>query len=402
MSYLKFVTLSGKHFSFVPGKSNLEYATPYDSDVVRSRPFASLGDGRYLLIDACYCTRAPLYRLPECFDTPKLNDRLRSRRDDSLEDEAARLLAPVMPDAALYRSYYVPVGKEGKLAERDLLIVIDDVAFVVESKASPLRSVKKRGDKIARLASDVKKTIQHGYEQASSVIELMRSSGNSLELFDRKGNKTDTISLEGVKHFIPIVTLDSYFGLIATDLHWWRMQIDPAIGYPWVVDTDTLESILLLIDNKQKLLNFVLWRRTLHGNATNEDEAVFAGFFFRHGPVEIPSNESTIVQLQADYADVFEAEYFRRQGHDIEKPSEIVTPPVWSSMDRDGDTINFRIDGKLHDTIDIKMGSDDDGIDSNSRESLDMAAGRPGRNSPCPCGSGKNYKKCCLELRTSF
>jgi len=22
-----------------------------------------------------------------------------------------------------------------------------------------------------------------------------------------------------------------------------------------------------------------------------------------------------------------------------------------------------------------------------------------GRNSPCPCGSGKKYKKCCLELK---
>jgi uncharacterized protein YecA (UPF0149 family) len=23
------------------------------------------------------------------------------------------------------------------------------------------------------------------------------------------------------------------------------------------------------------------------------------------------------------------------------------------------------------------------------------AAGQPGRNDPCPCGSGKKYKKCC-------
>jgi SEC-C motif len=23
----------------------------------------------------------------------------------------------------------------------------------------------------------------------------------------------------------------------------------------------------------------------------------------------------------------------------------------------------------------------------------------PGRNDPCPCGSGRKYKKCCLEIR---
>jgi len=25
-----------------------------------------------------------------------------------------------------------------------------------------------------------------------------------------------------------------------------------------------------------------------------------------------------------------------------------------------------------------------------------MAEKKPGRNDPCPCGSGKKYKKCCL------
>ncbi|MER3403670.1 MAG: hypothetical protein C4337_10430 [Armatimonadota bacterium] len=24
-----------------------------------------------------------------------------------------------------------------------------------------------------------------------------------------------------------------------------------------------------------------------------------------------------------------------------------------------------------------------------------QSAGKPGRNDPCPCGSGKKYKKCC-------
>jgi hypothetical protein len=26
-----------------------------------------------------------------------------------------------------------------------------------------------------------------------------------------------------------------------------------------------------------------------------------------------------------------------------------------------------------------------------------LAAPRPGRNDPCPCGSGRKYKQCCLE-----
>ena len=34
-------------------------------------------------------------------------------------------------------------------------------------------------------------------------------------------------------------------------------------------------------------------------------------------------------------------------------------------------------------------------VDGEVRESADKAADKPGRNSPCPCGSGRKFKKCC-------
>jgi len=30
-------------------------------------------------------------------------------------------------------------------------------------------------------------------------------------------------------------------------------------------------------------------------------------------------------------------------------------------------------------------------------ESIRNESGEPGRNDPCPCGSGKKYKQCCLN-----
>jgi len=30
-----------------------------------------------------------------------------------------------------------------------------------------------------------------------------------------------------------------------------------------------------------------------------------------------------------------------------------------------------------------------------------LSAGAVGRNDPCPCGSGKKYKKCCMAIPTS-
>ena len=32
-----------------------------------------------------------------------------------------------------------------------------------------------------------------------------------------------------------------------------------------------------------------------------------------------------------------------------------------------------------------------------TRSMTALTIGRPGRNEPCPCGSGRKYKHCCLE-----
>jgi SEC-C motif-containing protein len=36
-------------------------------------------------------------------------------------------------------------------------------------------------------------------------------------------------------------------------------------------------------------------------------------------------------------------------------------------------------------------------LDGRIIPSLEKQAGKVGRNSPCPCGSGKKYKRCCLR-----
>ena len=389
-------------FAFNPGQENQSFQTPYDENVVRSRPFAKLGGGSYMLLDVVYCTFAPLRRLPDCFDTPKRVERLRKRRDSALEDEASRLFSSVLGGAESFRSYYLPVGPERKLAERDLLLISGDTALIVESKASPLRSVKKRRDKVSRLATDAKKTIQAGYNQAVSVIEYFKTNDH-VDLLDKKGNSVGMVDVSKIKKFYPVVTLDSYFGFLATDLQGW-MKTAPEIGFPWVVDTDTLESIILKIDTRAKLLEFLEWRKDLHGVAMNEDEAVFAGFYVRHGAAPMPdgaTSDSTMIRLDADYADIFEAEYFKRQGCDVEMPPERTGPPVWSMIERDGDTINFSIDGEKQDSINVKTGKDSNQMRRDSAHEKTKASRRKrlGRNDPCHCNSGKKYKKCCLRKR---
>jgi hypothetical protein len=150
-------------FAFVPGEANLDLRTPYDDDIVRRRPFARIGDEMFMLVDPCYSSFSPPYRLIECFGTDKKISRLNKRRDKSLEDEAHALFSSVIAADTSFRNYWLPVGRNGDLAERDLLLLKSNCVFVIESKARPLRSVKRRRDKLARIATDVKCSIQEGY-----------------------------------------------------------------------------------------------------------------------------------------------------------------------------------------------------------------------------------------------
>ena len=66
----------------------------------------------------------------------------------------------------------------------------------------------------------------------------------------------------------------------------------------------------------------------------------------------MPEN-ATLVQLDASYTDVFEAEYFRKKGLSVEVSNEVV-PPVWTTMQREGDKITYRRDGELHGIADLR------------------------------------------------
>lgn len=378
-------------FSFVPGTVNKNLQSPFEDDEVRRRPFARVG-AEFMLFDACYASFASPHRLSECFDTDAKRQRLLRKRDQVLEEDAVELFSSVIQSRVVLNSYYLPVGKNGSMAERDLLVLQEDCVFVIECKARALREVKQRRDKLSLIDSDVRKTIQEGYRQASDVISYLKESKTSVPIFDSYGEVSAEINISAVKHFIPIVFLDSYYGFVATDLKPWLKPID-SVGFPWVVDRDTFESISLKIDSFEKLKDFLLWRVCLHGKVLNEDEAVFAGFFVKHGAAQIPES-ANLVQLDQNYSDVLEEEYFSRKGVLSTSKSDRIAAPVWSSMERSEDEIRFRVENRLRDVININTGHSK--ADFSRKLSL-RKEGRTGRNELCPCGSGKKFKNCCLE-----
>ncbi|QEG22927.1 hypothetical protein [Mariniblastus fucicola] len=340
-------------FSFIPNGTYEDYCYPLDNDIVRSRPFAELQDGKYLLFDMYRAGFSPLYRIPELFESDRQKQRLYKQRDKLLERDAAKYIGEVFRPDLQAESYYIPFSEEGKLAERDLLLFNNGTLLIVESKAKPLRSIGRHGANLVKIRDDIKATIKEGYEQACSVVNYIDRSDKTICLFDKNGNVTDTLDKSAIKQIVPVVFLDSYFGLLATDPTIWLSK-DEVAGYPWIIDRDTFRTIALRVDSPEKLIDFLTWRIREHGRFNEADEATIAGYFVQHGPVPLP-NDGTQVRLDDSYDKVFDAAYFRSKGMDIPDPVADENP-VWSTMRRDGDQLLLEIDGKEYDRLNLESG----------------------------------------------
>lgn len=181
-------------FSFIPGQVNQQFETPFDVDTVRSRPFARLADHSYLLVDLYYSAFSPIYRLSECFEDEKRRQQLCRRRDVLLEEEAAALFEAVVQPQSKLINYFAPVGPKAELSERDLLLVRDRIAIVCESKAKPLRDIGDHRGNVRKIESDVKNAIQHGYDQACSIIHYLKRPNGEIVFYD-----SDSASRKEVK-----------------------------------------------------------------------------------------------------------------------------------------------------------------------------------------------------------
>jgi uncharacterized protein YecA (UPF0149 family) len=54
----------------------------------------------------------------------------------------------------------------------------------------------------------------------------------------------------------------------------------------------------------------------------------------------------------------------------------------------------FRANRVIHSAVDVEL---IDGAPKRVASKKQLGTARVGRNEPCPCGSGKKHKRCCLE-----
>lgn len=138
------------------------------------------------------------------------------------------------------------------------------------------------------------------------------------------------------------------------------------------------------------------WLAAMSGDAANDTEfRIIAG----HGLFDFPRERhravmETLVDLQ-DPGSLVDKAYTRE---DIQHSFDVGDSPEWHSFDNpwqfyDPDEIERR---GLRESRDLET-AHWDSVDYGSVQPYLRHEPKIGRNDPCPCGSGKKYKKCCLN-----
>lgn len=277
-------------------------------------------------------------------------DKYKKVKAEIVEKLFLKLLTDIFGEQA---KYHTSVCEERGTKEHDILIEFKDYILIVEAKASKVREPFFNPEKVYKRIRDhfhSDSGIGGAYEQAIILKKFIEDKQDAV-LYENK-NKKFTIQDVATKRILPIVlTLNQFGGLaVNTSLILEKEESQP---YPWVCNWHDLENIIEILKylNKEPedFIDYIIWRIESHPNVLSSDELdVIEGYFMnsqarkQNGAIFFPANGPSLIDKI----------YFEKHAIPYEYP--VATTVVRKKK-------------------------------------------KIGRNEPCPCGSGKKFKKCCIE-----
>ena len=211
-------------------------------------------------------------------------DRYARHRGDFVEAEALRLLSGCLPTDAIHSGfqYFFPDPTKDpaeheptnytRIGECDGLIVVDDVALVVEVKAGALSAQARTGD-ATRLSRDLGKIVTDASEQADRVRKRIHED-QGLMLRDRSW-----LDLSCIREIHSItVSLEDLSGIATITSELVRNEILIVDDLPWTVSLHDLRIVTELVDRPPELLLYL--RRRTNPDVTRRFHAVDELDFF--------------------------------------------------------------------------------------------------------------------------
>lgn len=235
---------------------------------LRTRPLLVTGNGRLMLPHPALHVFAVRENLEEYLKTlAPVWSQYAKHRGELLESRSRRALGRVFPGAHFRDAfeYYVPANddearagdptKYTKRVEGDHLIVLDDVAVIVEDKAVALSALS-RGGKRTRIRTDLTGIVTKAAEQSGRMRDAIERDGGL------RVKKEGWIDLSSIREIHTIaVSLDDLPTVLTATAELVRAGLLSIDNIPWTVSLHDLELITELVAHPSQFLLYLRRRR---------------------------------------------------------------------------------------------------------------------------------------------
>lgn len=337
-----------------------DYLYYTDENPFEKNPLCEVDENVYMVAFPDVVTFSIYYKIEEILASQesKYATRDKNRKDKLVEKYFVKTMEELFNNKCII---YAPIYEEKGNHEHDLLIETDEYIFVCEIKASKVKVGTKtinieKTYEIIKNHFNSKSGIGKGYEQALKLKNKFEENSEII-LYD-VDNKEIKFQNYSDKKIIPVVLTLGQFGMIGINGTTLLKKDNEQIKL-WVCNLFDLENIIKINKyyniKEDKIFSYIEFRSENYERILAGDELDIYSSYITKDLSNIPPKQ-ILCFLPNPEGDLIDKIYFEEKG-----------------CSEDFYKINI-----LKEPIKKKT--------------------KIGRNSPCPCGSGKKYKKCCGKI----
>ena len=292
------------------------------------RPWVRDGDRALLVLPGRFDTE-----LIALFESKLLRSskRFSRRRARAVDVEAVLRLGSVLPGSTQYVGlrYGIPEAGQGGDPDIDGLVLYQDVAIVVEGKASQLSPQARRGD-LKRLAADLE-SITKAWKQAQRDVRLL-CAGRPADFRDEDGKAVRVHPHEARSTYVVLPTLHPLTNWCLQPRDLVGLAVLPPGAFPWVVSITDLRVVTDSVRRPAELVAYLNWREEVlaQGRVLVPDEIELFGAFLRGidlaAPPEDDDAQLLVIDMQAEFDDYHQR--LRAGDPAATPPAKRITPLV--------------------------------------------------------------------------
>lgn len=216
--------------------------------------------------------------------------------------------------SSFFRNYYI----NDCINEKDILIIVNRVAYIIECKASRNQEPRRSFDQAYRnIRSDFRESIQKGYDQCYQVEkEILKEK----ELVIRQGTETIVIDTSEINECFSIVVTLERFASIQTDLGLLLKKENSEVVYPWSVYIDDLEIFLQTLkmqfnNSERKFREYLEYRELLNERVFSRDELDVCASYLKNQKKfkELCEDEEIFIVTDLHLQGYFDQLYFNKK-----------------------------------------------------------------------------------------